>query len=181
MQAHVHIFAYAHAFSHSYLRRMCACVSVCLCVRVLVSGFRNCRLDVSWHIGHLAITSGDNLRRTMVAFLLLYLSLGFLLFITVAIYARTFYNRGARRCRAAWCSSSTGACCPNAISKLASDPDSVLGHGKGKPVHGLSHRAQFIVCCLDCALIVMTWIVASFQLMHVQSSASNVESSIGNM
>jgi hypothetical protein len=160
-------------------RRMCACL--CVCVRAFVRVFRHGRLDVSWRIGHLVITSGNDLRRTRLAFLLLNLSLGFLLFVTFAIFARTLHVRGARRCRAAWCSSSTGACCPNAISKLASDPDGVMGHGKGKPVHGFSHRAQFAVCCLDCALIVITWIIASFQLVHIESSASNVESSIGNM
>ena len=164
---------------------MCVCVSVCLCVFASVRVFRHGRLDVSWRIGHLVITSGNDLKRTRMAFLLLNLSLGFLLFITVAILARTLHKRGLRRCCAAWCSSSTGVCClTNPISKFASDPDDVLlrlGYGKRKPVHGFSYRAQFFVCCLDLALIAITWIIASFQLVHIESSASNVESSIGNM
>ena len=156
---------------------VCVCVlcrvCVCVCVRARASVFvcacvwmYSCfffihgRLDVSWRMRHLTITSGNDLTRTRVAFVLLYLTLGLLLVSTITILVRTS--------RKVWWQVRDGI-------------ESVLGNGKGKTVHGLSHRDQFLVCSLDLVLIVATWIIASVQLMHVESSAYMVESSIGSM
>ena len=136
------------------------CVCVCLCLDVFVLFFLHGRLDVSWRMRHLTITSGNDLTRTRVAFVLLYLTLGLLLVSTITILVRTS--------RKVWWQVRDGI-------------ESVLGNGKGKTVHGLSHRDQFLVCSLDLVLIVATWIIASVQLMHVESSAYMVESSIGSM
>ena len=149
----------------------CVCVCVCVCARASVFVcacvwmyscffFIHGRLDVSWRMRHMTITSGNDLTRTRVAFVLLYLTLGLLLVSTITILVRTS--------RKVWWQVRDGI-------------ESVLGNGKGKTVHGLSHRDQFLVCSLDLVLIVATWIIASVQLMHVESSAYMVESSIGSM
>ena len=138
--------------------RVCLCVLVFGCIRAFF--FLHGRLDVSWRMRHLTITSGNDLTSTRVAFVLLYITLGLLLVSTITILVRTS--------RKVWWQVRDGI-------------ESVLGNGKGKTVHGLSHRDQFLVCSLDLVLIVATWIIASVQLMHVESSAYMVESSIGSM
>lgn len=109
---------------------------------------------------HLTITSGNDLTRARVAFVLLYLTLGLSLVSTITILFRTS--------RKVWWQFRDGF-------------ESVLGDGRGKTVHGLSHRNQFFVCSLDLVLIVATWIIASVQLVQMESSADMVESSIGSM
>ena len=148
------IHAPAQAFK-SLTTASCVCICV-LCVLTHVSC--HCRLDVSWLVEHLTITTGKDLESTRIAFVLVYLSCLFAFVITIIICIPTWSRLGDER-----------------------NGQGVLGDGKGNPVHGHSRFNQFVLCGIDFILILVTVIIAATRHSQIESSRADIESSIGSM
>ena len=101
----------------------------------------------------MSITTGKDLIDTRMAFAGVYICHAFAFAVTLVIGAWTWYHLG----------------------------DFILGDSEGNPVHGFSRRNQFILCTIDLALLLVTLIICSVRHWRIESSFSDVDSSMGSM